>query len=173
LVEREQAFARFKCEQELVRLDEVLTRLDEGDENIVLDLESFDTCEILAPLRFLSENRIMNIDALIDAAKSGQTSVVKMLIARVNPSAKDNYAIRMASEYGHTGVVKVLLADTRVNPSAFANYAIRYASENGHTEVVKMLLPRINPSEDFKYTICDASQTVTWMWLRCYLQTLV
>jgi len=85
LVEREQALARFKCEQELVRLDEDLVRLDlvrldlvrldEGDEADYH--ESFDTCEILAPLRFLFENRIINNDALIDASKTGQTSVVK------------------------------------------------------------------------------------------------
>ena len=35
---------------------------------------------------------------------------------RVDPSTVDNYAIRFASENGHTKVVKVLLSDPRVGP---------------------------------------------------------
>ena len=46
----------------------------------------------------------------------------------------------MASENGHTEVVKLLLADPRVDPAAGNNWAIRFASENGHTEIVKLLL---------------------------------
>jgi hypothetical protein len=38
--------------------------------------------------------------------------------SRVDPSARDNYAIRSASRNGHTDVAKVLLADARVDPSA-------------------------------------------------------
>jgi cytochrome P450 len=72
LVVREQALARFKCEQELVRLDECIARLDEArldeDRVVRIDLKSFDTCEILAPLHFLYEKRIMNFHSLIDAA---------------------------------------------------------------------------------------------------------
>jgi len=53
-----------------------------------------------------------------------------------DPSANENYAIRIASEYGHADVVNVLLADSRVNPSARDNYAIGMASLFGRTEVV-------------------------------------
>jgi len=135
-VEREQALARFKCEQELIRLDEGIARLDEGrlDEGDDITLESFDisfdTCEILAPLRFLFENRIMNIDSLIDVAKKGQTSVVKMILPYVDSSDTD-VAIRVASQNGHTDVVKALLAYSRLSrpdPLAYDNNAIRYAS---------------------------------------------
>ena len=49
--------------------------------------------------------------------------------------ADDNYAIRMASENGHTEVVKLLLA-AGVDAKADGNYAIRMASDNGHVEVV-------------------------------------
>jgi hypothetical protein len=51
----------------------------------------------------------------------------------------------MASEKGHTDVVKLLLADSRVDPTADDNYAIKKASEKGHTDVVKLLLadPRV------------------------------
>ena len=60
--------------------------------------------------------------------------------AGYNPSVWNNWAIRLASYYGHLEVVKVLLADPRVDPSVWNNYAIRLASENGHLEVVKELL---------------------------------
>ena len=35
---------------------------------------------------------------------------------RVDPSADNNFAIRIASEKGHMDVVKVLLADPRLSP---------------------------------------------------------
>jgi len=125
---REQAIARIKCEQELVRLDTELVRFDRANEVRLDSLDesfdiSFDTCEILAPLRFLFENRIMNTDALIDAVKKGQTSVVKMLLAHVNPSAGNNYVIRIASENGHTEVVKVLLADPPRRHATISQFA--------------------------------------------------
>jgi len=143
-VEREQALARFKCEQELVRLDEVLACLDEEDD---INLESFDTCAVLAPLHFLYEKRIINNDALIDAVKKGQTSVVKMLLGCVDPSANYNYAIRKASENGHLDIVNMLLAEQRVDPSAYDNYAICAASHHGHLLVVRVLLAdsRVDP----------------------------
>jgi len=55
---RRASLASVKCEQELVRLDE--GRLDEARlDPVDIDLKSFD--EILAPLRFLHEKRLMNI----------------------------------------------------------------------------------------------------------------
>jgi len=160
-VDREQAIARIKCEQELVRLDTELARLDRANEARIddIELESFDTCETLAPLRFLFEKRIINDAALITAAEKGQTSVVKMLLAdaHVNPSANDNDAICIASAKGHTDVVEVLLADARVDPTANTNQAIRVASSRGHTNVVKVLLadPRVAANDNF--AICIAS----------------
>ena len=51
------------------------------------------------------------------------TKIIKLLLAdpRVDPSAKDNQAIRRASQYGYTETVKLLLADPRVDPSADDN----------------------------------------------------
>ena len=45
----------------------------------------------------------------------------------------------MASRYGYTEVVRVLLSDDRVDPSANHNYAEISASLHGHTEIVQML----------------------------------
>lgn len=68
---------------------------------------------------------------------------------RVDRSAADNYAIRVASQRGYIEIVKVLLADPDVDPSADSNYAIRLASQNGHTDIVKLLLgdERVNPAD--------------------------
>ena len=41
--------------------------------------------------------------------------------SRVDPSAENNYAIKLASHFGHQEVVKLLLSDARVDPSARNN----------------------------------------------------
>ncbi len=58
----------------------------------------------------------------------------------VDPSACNNYPIRMASQNGHIEVVELLLKDPRVDPGADNNYAIRIAHQNGHSKIVKLLL---------------------------------
>jgi len=47
---------------------------------------------------------------LIEAAEHGQLEVVKLLLkdSRVNPSARNNYAIRLAADKGHLDVVNFL-----------------------------------------------------------------
>ena len=79
---------------------------------------------------------------------------------RVDPSANNNYAIRLASEHGHIAVVNRLLEDPRVDPSAYFNYAIQWASELGHGAVVNRLLedPRVDPSANSNYAIGLASE---------------
>jgi hypothetical protein len=70
-------------------------------------------------------------------------------------------AIRLASQYGHIEVLKLLLNHPKVDPSANNNIgmnfislnifkAIQLASRNGHIEVVKFLLnlPKVDPSAD-------------------------
>src|SRR3989304_6063778 len=53
-------------------------------------------------------------------AEKGDIEIVELLLAdhRVDPSANDNHAIRLASSKGHDKVVKLLLADSRVDPSS-------------------------------------------------------
>ena len=79
---------------------------------------------------------------------------------RVDPSDKDNYAIRWASYNGHLEVVKVLLKDKRVDPSEYKNDAIQFASRLDHLEVVKALLKdkRVDPSDVDNYAIREASK---------------
>jgi ankyrin repeat protein len=63
---------------------------------------------------------------------NGYVEVVKLLLnePRVDPSADDNCAIRLASKNGHFEVVKLLLNDPRGDPSAYNNYANRLATKN-------------------------------------------
>lgn len=57
--------------------------------------------------------------------KSLSSSLLRVLLdPRVDPSAKNNAAIRGASAKSHTEIVKHLLHDSRVNLSAGDNHAI-------------------------------------------------
>ena len=91
-----------------------------------------------------------NNDAILFASMH-YSEVLKILLEdpRVDPSANDNFALRLASAEGHTEVVRILLADERVDPSAKDNEALRWASSEGHTEVVNLLLadPRVDATE--------------------------
>jgi surface antigen len=84
------------------------------------------------------------------AAENGHLAVVERLLQdrRVDPSAGDNYAVRLAAQNGHLAVVQRLLQDERVDPSACNNYAVRLAAMNGHLVVVDRLLQdeRVDPS---------------------------
>ena len=72
--------------------------------------------------------------------------MLELLLPMVDPSADGNYAIRLASQFGHVAVVASLLAARDdsgrlcVDPSANDNEAIRLASRNGHEAVVASLL---------------------------------
>ncbi len=97
----------------------------------------------------------------IEAAKTGDIDKVKLLLTnpKVNPTVKDNQAIRLASLNGHLEVVRLLLNDPRVDPAAGNSYAIRRASANGYTEVVRLLLndPRVDPAAENNEAIQLAS----------------
>ncbi len=66
----------------------------------------------------------------------------------MDPSALDNWAIGLASAYGHHECVALLIADERVDPSAENNEAIQLASQNGHNDCVALLWadPRVRES---------------------------
>jgi ankyrin repeat protein len=93
--------------------------------------------------------------------EKNNVEVVKLLLqdARVNHSARDNYAIKLASDNGHVEIVKLLLQYGRADPSAQNNLAIKLASQNGHVLVVKLLLQdsRVDPSAQNNYAIRGAS----------------
>ena len=86
----------------------------------------------------------------------------KLLLAdqRVAPAANNNKAIREASRYGQTKVVRLLLKDSRVDPSDKNNDAIGWASRYGQSKIVRLLLldHRVNTSNE---AIQEASEKRT------------
>lgn len=79
--------------------------------------------------------------AFCSACRYGHLEVVNRLLQdeRVDPSARDNMAIRMASDSGYLAVVTRLLQDERVDPSACENHAIIVAHSGGHQAIVDRL----------------------------------
>jgi len=74
------------------------------------------------------------------AAANGHLSVVKLLLPVTNPAARDNEALRIAAACGHTQIVDLILNHPATNPAARDNEALRLAADGGHTEVVVLLL---------------------------------
>jgi len=105
----------------------------------------------------IRRNLIEYVEILL---KVGPTDLIPNL-KRVNPADRENYAIILASQKGHTEVVRLLLkVGPRVNSADRDNLAIQIASQNGHTEVVKVLLmdPRVNPDVNYNLAINKASE---------------
>ena len=94
--------------------------------------------------------------ALVYAVEVGNARVLQILLEHgIDPSAQDNFAIKSASEEGHTDVVRLLVGQNNINPSANDNYAIRVASQEGHTDIVRLLLEQdeVDPSADAHLTM--------------------
>jgi len=80
---------------------------------------------------------------------------------KADPSAKDNFVIRCASENGYLNIVKYLMSldkSYKVDPSVKDNFAIRYAASNGYLDIVKYLMSLdksygIDPSVDNNFAI--------------------
>ena len=78
--------------------------------------------------------------ALRYASQYGHTEVIKILIQNgANVHAENDYALILASMYGHPAVVKILLG-AGADVHAENDLALRFASQYGHSEVVKILL---------------------------------
>jgi hypothetical protein len=71
--------------------------------------------------------------AIRRASTNGHLETVNLLLVdeRVDPSAKDNFALCCASRDGRLKVVKLLLTNSRVDPAANNNSPIRIASQMG------------------------------------------
>jgi hypothetical protein len=67
----------------------------------------------------------------------GFETIVELMMAdpRIDPTANDNDAIRVACKNGHAQVVEVLLANSRVNPSVGENTLISHAAGAGQDKV--------------------------------------
>ena len=97
--------------------------------------------------------------ALRYASENGHTQVVKLLLEHgANVHVYDDYALREASECGHTDIVKLLL-EHGANVHADNNYALRHASKNRHTDIVKLLLKHsANVHARDDFALCYASK---------------
>jgi hypothetical protein len=84
---------------------------------------------------------------LSDGHLNGRLEVVKYLVEKgVDFRARDNEAVRWASESGHLEVVKYLI-EKGADFKADNNYAIRHASDNGHLKVTKYLVEMGAPED--------------------------
>ena len=89
--------------------------------------------------------KYVNLQNLFFQALSSP-EITELLIPFVDPSANDNVAIQVSSEYNSVAVVESLLAARddsgrlRVDPAACDNAAIRLSSQFGHVAVVALLL---------------------------------
>ena len=75
------------------------------------------------------------------AAKDGNTAMVRRLLQcpNIDPSFKNNVALRWAAQNGHIDVVKILMYDKRVDVTDFNNYALINALNNKHIEIAILL----------------------------------
>jgi ankyrin repeat protein len=98
-----------------------------------------------------SLGNLTRVEKLFKGAKHGILWLIQEALDEgADPSMGKNYAIRLAAQYGHLEIVKLLLKDKRVNPAAEYNFAIRWASKHNHIEIVKLLLKdkRVNPAAE-------------------------
>lgn len=127
---------------------------------------SIDHSEIDLIKRCLSNIDISSEDNRLikQFSETGILPIVQFLLDEgADPSCSENLCIQLASQSGHSSVVKLLLEDFRVDPTAEDNYAIRYACENGHLEVIEFLLNqpkyKIDLSIDDNYCIKSACES--------------
>ena len=80
---------------------------------------------------------------LINYVINGDLKGVKDTIEQgVNIHAGDDYALRHASENGHTEIVELLL-ESGANVHARNDYALRWATRQNNTEIVNILRAHI------------------------------
>jgi ankyrin repeat protein len=96
-----------------------------------------------------------NVNVLFEAAKNGDDDIISQLIKEgVNIHADEDYALRIASYFGHANVVRVLLA-AGADIHAINNYALQWASQKGHVDVVLALAEYAELNEKHAQKWCD------------------
>jgi ankyrin repeat protein len=94
-------------------------------------------------LRLLVSPRTkIDISTLQSAIRRNDVEIVRVLLPYSDPTAADNWPIRLATQCGHEEIVLMLLDIPSVDPGACNNWAIRQTSTNGHADIVKLLLAR-------------------------------
>jgi ankyrin repeat protein len=74
------------------------------------------------------------------AAAAGYSSILSVLLKRLDPSCGDHIALFMAAFNGHLGAVDILLRDHRIDPTANQNSAFLVACYVGNSKVVDRFL---------------------------------
>ena len=85
-------------------------------------------------------------DGFIKAVQQGRAPVVEFMLENVhiNPAARNNEAIRIASAIGDIDMFRLLLNRPEVNPGAMNNEALVNAVKYGRVEIVRLLLANPN-----------------------------
>eukprot|EP01118_Nematostelium_gracile_P018320 TRINITY_DN8108_c0_g1_i1.p1 TRINITY_DN8108_c0_g1~~TRINITY_DN8108_c0_g1_i1.p1 ORF type:complete len:248 (-),score=54.50 TRINITY_DN8108_c0_g1_i1:79-822(-) len=106
----------------------------------------------LDPRKFDALNRLILRNAREDRI------IYLLKDTRVDPSKKQNHAIRWAAVKGYFQLVKILQQDPRVDPSAVNNQALQQACSKGHLKIVDQLLQdkRVDPAAFQNYAIQEA-----------------
>jgi hypothetical protein len=65
-----------------------------------------------------------SFDPIYIASLYGNVKAIRAMLLSRDPSEDLSYALRVATHYGHTEIVRVLLKDKRVDPTAFDNAAL-------------------------------------------------
>ena len=94
----------------------------------VVEVNSGNSQKFKSPSIILGERELIDIEVIERLINEG-----------ADVTAKNNEAVRWASDNGHTDVV-TLLIEHGADVTADNNFAIRWASKNGHTATVKLLL---------------------------------
>ena len=106
-------------------------------------------------------------DEFQESVKEGRTSDVIAALAcvgkdgsRIDPTADDNYAVRLAASNGHVQVVRVLLEwvgvhGKRVDPTAENTCDVRWAAWHGNGEGGRVVLGRAGSLVYSRMTVHD------------------
>ena len=143
--------ATVSLEKEAVRLDMLLQGLPAP--------ESDDYMMLIQQLEILAELDLTNIsrEMVLENIRNNNIPFVKVLLQIKNLEPTDclscllSNAVSLATQHGHTEIVRLLLEDGRADPSANDNNAIKHACCEGHIEIVRLLLqdPRVNPDVNY------------------------
>jgi hypothetical protein len=83
---------------------------------------------------------------LVYASETGRIRVVEMILTYtlIDPSERDDEAMRKAIQNGHVDIALMLSKDHRTNPSSMDNWTLNTSVERGYVRVVEMILNHPN-----------------------------
>lgn len=82
----------------------------------------------------------MKEQTFINACIDGDIPLVRRGLKRHNPNNQKLLSLRMACEWGHRKVIKLLLEDHRIDPAGFGNIALIHAKQSKQFGMMRILL---------------------------------